>query len=199
DAEWLAGLVVRLLPAEPEPLGLLALIRLHLARWPARLDAAGRLVLLEHQDRSRWDRQAIGDASRLIQRAARLGPPGRFQVQAAIAAVHCEAPAWEATDWPQLLALYTLLAELDPSPVVRLNRAVAVWHVAGAGPALRQVEALAGPLDTYHLFHATRAVLLRELERPSEAAAADTRALALTTNPGERALIEARLGSSPPG
>ena len=196
DAEWLAGLLVRLVPAEPEPLGLLALIRLHLARWRARLDARGHLVLLEHQDRDLWDRNAIADAGRLIRRAAQLGRPGRYQVQAAIAAVHCEAPSWEATDWPQLLALYTLLTRLDPSPVVRLNRAIALRHVAGATEALGAVDELAGQLQGYHLFHATRAVLLRDLERPSEAAESDTRALALTSNPGERALIEERLAGA---
>ena len=193
DAEWLAGLLVRLAPAEPEPLGLLALIRLHLARWPARLDAHGRLVLLEHQDRELWDREATADAGRLIRRAAQLGRPGRYQVQAAIAAVHCEARTWEDTDWRQLLALYTLLTSLDPSPVVRLNRAIALRHVAGPTKALGAVDELAGQLGGYHLFHATRAVLMRDLERPSEAAEADTRALALTSNPAERALIEARL------
>ena len=135
DAEWLAGLLVRLLPDEPEPLGLLALMRLHLARWPARLDAQGHLVLLEHQDRARWDRPAIAAAVRLIQRAAERGRPGPYQLQAAIAAVHCEAPSWEATDWPQLLGLYTLLAALDPSPVVRLNGAIALRQIV-AGPRL---------------------------------------------------------------
>lgn len=196
DAEWLAGLLVRLVPAEPEPLALLALVRLHLARWRARLDGRGHLVLLEHQDRDLWDRKSIAEAGRLIRRAAQLGPPGPYQVQAAIAAVHCEAPSWEATDWPQVLALYTLLTRLDASPIVRLNRAIALRHVAGATEALSAVDELAGQLQGYHLYHATRAVLLRELERPSEAAEADTRALALTSNPGERALIEARLASA---
>jgi predicted RNA polymerase sigma factor len=193
DAEWLAALLVRLLPDEPEPLGLLALIRLHLARWPARLDARGRLVLLEHQDRSLWDRRAIAEAARLIRRAAAAGRPGPYQVQAAIAAVHCEAPAWEDTDWPQVLALYTMLAALDRSPVVRLNRAIALSHVAGAAEALAEVDRLRDQLDRYHLFHATRAVLLRDLGREPEAVAADRRALALTANRAERALIEERL------
>jgi len=196
DADWLAGLLVRLLPDEPEPLGLLALIRLHLARWPARLDAQGRLVLLEHQDRSLWDRRAIADAARLIQRAAGLGRPGPYQLHAAIAAVHCEARAWEDTDWPQVLGLYTLLAALDPSPVVRLNRAIALRHVAGAATALVEVDKLRDLLDRYHLFHATRAVLLRELDRKPEATSADKQALELTTNWAERALIEERLAGS---
>jgi len=196
DAEWLAGLLVRLLPDEPEPLGLLALIRLHLARWPARLDAQGRLVLLEHQDRSLWDRRAIADAARLIQRAAGLGRPGPYQLHAAIAAVHCEARAWEDTDWPQVLGLYTLLAALDPSPVVRLNRAIALRHVAGAATALVEIDKLRDSLDRYHLFHATRAVLLRDLGRKPEATSADKQALELTTNRAERALIEERLAGS---
>jgi RNA polymerase sigma-70 factor (ECF subfamily) len=110
-------------------------MRLHLARWRARLDAQGHLVLLEHQDRARWDRPAIAAAVRLIQRAAERGRPGPYQLQAAIAAVHCEAPSWEATDWPQLLGLYTLLAALDPSPVVRLNGAIALRQIV-AGPRL---------------------------------------------------------------
>ena len=196
DAEWLAGLVVRLLPDEPEPLGLLALIRLHLARWPARLDGQGRLVLLEHQDRSLWDRRAIADAGRLIQRAAAMGRPGRYQLDAAIAAVHCEAARWEDTDWPQVLALYTMLAGLDPSPVVRLNRAIALRHVAGPARALAEVDGLGAALDRYHLFHATRAALLRDLGREPEAAAADRRALELATNPAERTLLEERLARS---
>jgi RNA polymerase sigma-70 factor (ECF subfamily) len=193
DAEWLAGLLVRLLPDEPEPLGLLALIRLHLARWPARLDAGGRLVLLEDQDRTLWDRTAIARAGRLIERAAAAGRPGRYQVQAAIAAVHCEASSWPATDWPQVLTLYTLLAELDPSPVVRLNRAIALSHVAGPAEALAEVDALAAALTRYHLFHATRAALLRDLGREAEAVDADAAALALATNPAERTLLAERL------
>jgi predicted RNA polymerase sigma factor len=196
DAEWLAGLVVRLVPDEPEPLGLLALIRLHLARWPARLDARGRLVMLGDQDRSLWDRGAIAGAVRLIERAAALGGPRPYQVQAAIAAVHCEAATWDDTDWRQLLALYSVLAVLDRSPVVRLNRAIALSHVAGPAEALAEVDPLRDALERYHLFHATRAVLLRELGRASEAAAADTVALELATNRAERALIEERLADS---
>ena len=193
DAEWLAGLLVRLLPDQPEPLGLLALIRLHLARWPARLDSEGRLVLLEHQDRSRWDRRAIAEATRLIERAAGLGELGPYQLQAAIAAVHCEAASWDETDWPQILALYTMLLKLDPSPVVRLNRAIALRQVAGPAEALAEVDRLQDSLGRYHLFHATRAALLRDLGRPSEAAAADNLALELATNPAERNLLKERL------
>ncbi len=193
DAEWLAELVVRLLPDEPEPLGLLALIRLHLARWSARLDGQGRLVLLEHQDRSLWDRRAIAEAARLIHRAAALHRLGPYQVQAAIAAVHCEAPSWEATDWREILGLYTMLLALDPSPVVRLNRAIARSHVEGPGQALAEIDEVRNRLDNYHLFHATRSVLLRDLGREAEAVAAGRRASALTTNSAEQALIERRL------
>lgn len=196
DAEWLAGLMVRLLPDEPEPLGLLALIRLHLARWPARLDGTGRLVLLQHQDRSLWDRRAIAEAVRVIQRAAALGRPGPYQLEAAIAAVHCEASTWEETDWPQLLGLYTMLAALDRSPVVRLNRAIVLRHLAGSAEALAEVDRLRGSLDRYHLFHATRAALLRDLGREPEADIADRKALELTANPAEQALIEERLTGS---
>jgi RNA polymerase sigma-70 factor (ECF subfamily) len=197
DAEWLASLLTRLLPGEPEPLGLLALIRLHLSRWPARLDARGRLVLLHHQDRSLWDRRAIREAVALIERAAAVRRPGRYQVEAMIAALHCEAPSWESTDWPQVLALYSLLAEIDPSPVVALNRAIARRYAGGPAAALADVDGLADQLREYHLFHATRAALLRDLGRRSEAALADAAALALTRNSGERALLEERLWPKP--
>lgn len=193
DAEWLAGLLVRLLPREPEPLGLLALIRLHLARWPTRLDASGRLVLLEHQDRSLWDRKRIAQAIGLIEQAAAHNRPGPYQLEAAIAAVHCEAPRWEDTDWPQVCALYDMLLALDASPVVKLNRAIALRHVKGADAALAEVGQLGAVLDRYYLFHATRAALLRDTGRPAEAALADRQALRLTGNPAERKLIEERL------
>ncbi len=193
DAEWLAGLVVRLLPAEPEPLGLLALMRLHLARADARFDAQGHLVLLEDQDRSRWDRQAIAAAGELVAKAAAMGRPGPYQLQAAIAAVHGESPSWAATDWPQVLGLYELLLRHLDTPVVRLNRAIALWQLAGPGPALAELEALEGRLDGYHLFHATRGELLRRLGREPEALAAHRRALELTANPAERELQLRRL------
>ncbi|PZR93129.1 MAG: RNA polymerase subunit sigma-24 [Candidatus Nephthysia bennettiae] len=196
DAEWLASLLVSLLPDEPEPLGLLALIRLHLARWPARVDASGRLVVLEQQDRSLWDRRLIADAVRLLERAAAPGPLGPYQIEAAIAAVHCEARKWADTDWSQVLALYGLLLAIDPSPVVALNRAIAIRYVEGPAQALETVDELRGSLDGYHLFHATRAALLRDLGHTGEAAEAERRGLALTDNPAERALIVERLGSS---
>lgn len=194
DAEWLAGLLVNLLPNEPEPQGLLALIRLHLARWPARLNAAGEFVLLEDQDRSLWDRRQIDDALRLLERAAAHGKPGRYQLEAAIAGAHCEAPTWAATNWPQILEFYTLLTEFDATPVVGLNRAIAMRYVLGSTRALEEVDRLADRLDGYYLFHATRAALLKDLGRQSESAQADARALQLTSNPAERALLHQRLG-----
>ncbi|MBV9131960.1 MAG: RNA polymerase sigma factor [Chloroflexi bacterium] len=193
DAEWLAGLLVNLLPDEPEPQGLLALIRLHLARWQARVDANGDFVLLEHQDRSLWDRKQIADALHLLARAAAHGRPGRYQLEAAIAGAHCEAPTWAATNWQQILDFYTLLMQFDDSPVVALNRAIPTRHVHGAVRALEEVDRLTESLAGYHLFHATRAALLKDLGRHAEAAEADARALELTRNPAERTLLERRL------
>jgi RNA polymerase sigma-70 factor (ECF subfamily) len=193
DAEWLAALLTRLLPTQPEPLGLLALIRLHLARAAARFDRAGDLVLFEDQDRSLWDRAAIASAIKLIERAASFGRPGPYQVQAAITALYAEAPSWQETDWMQALLLYELLVRLDPSPVARLNRAIALERVAGADEALSAVDELSADLNTYHLFHATRGRLLEQLGRGDEAAGAYRAALELTSNPAERALLQRRL------
>jgi RNA polymerase sigma-70 factor (ECF subfamily) len=193
DAEWLCALLSRLMPREPEVLGLLALMRLHLARADARFDVHGGLVLLEHQDRARWHRSEIAGAVRVLERAASFKRPGPYQLQAAIAAVHCEAPTFAATDWHQIVRLYERLYELAPSPVVRLNGAVALSHVAGPGMGLAELDAVANQLDGYHLLHAARAVLLRQLGREDEARAADARALELTTNPAEQDVIRARL------
>jgi RNA polymerase sigma factor (sigma-70 family) len=193
DAEWLAALLTRLLPTEPEPLGLLALIRLHLARSAARFDGAGNLVLFEEQDRSRWDRSAIAAAIKLIERAASFGSPGPYQVQAAIAALYAEAPSWEETDWWQALLLYEFLVRLDPSPVARLNRAIALERVAGAEEALAAVDELGEELSAYHLFHATRGRLLEQLGRDADAVTAYEGALQLAANPAERSLLERRL------
>ncbi len=194
DAEWLAGLLVGWLPSEPEPLGLLSLIQLHLSRWPARFDTAGRLVLLSEQDRGRWDRRRIASAVALIERAATLHRLGPYQLEAAIAAVHAEAPSWQDTDFRQLLALYDLLAALDRSPVVLLNRAVVLAELAGPAAALAEVDSLSAALGGYHLFYATRAALLRRLGRAAEAAAADREALRRTANAAEAALLTERLG-----
>jgi len=199
DAEWLARLLVRLLPDRPEAMGLLALVRLHRARRAARFDAAGRLVLLRDQDRSLWDRLAIAAASELLLGAMASGKPGPYQLQAAIAACHAEAPSWEATDWRQVLLLYDALLLLTPTAVVRLNRAIAVSHGVGVAEAMEEVEPLEPALRGYHLFHATRAELLRRLGRPAEAHQADRRALALTRNPAERLLLEERLTASASG
>ncbi|HXO58977.1 MAG TPA: sigma-70 family RNA polymerase sigma factor [Candidatus Acidoferrum sp.] len=193
DAAWLAGLMVRLMPDEPEALGLLALMRLHLARAGARFDAAGNLVLLQDQDRGRWEQERITSAIVLLQRAAALHRTGPYQVQAAIAACHAEARTWRETDWQQIVALYDALIELMPSPVVELNRAIARRYRDGAGSALDDVDRLAEALDGYYLFHATRAELLRDLGREPEARAALVRALELTANPAERALLQKRL------
>ena len=199
EAEQLAELLTRLMPREPEPLGLLALMRLHLARLPARFDDAGRIVRLRDQDRGRWDAAAIAAAIRLLRRAASLGRPGPYQIQAAILAVHAEAPSWDVTDWPQIVALYDLLLRHDDTPVIRLNRLIAVAAVDGPQAALAMAEPLAGALGCYHLFHATRAELLRALGRDAEAGAADRQALRLAGNPAERALITSRLGGGPAG
>jgi len=193
DAAWLAGLMVRLMPNEPEALGLLALMRLHLARAAARFDNAGNLVLLQDQDRGRWDQERIASAIVLLQRAATLPRTGPYQLQAAIAACHAEAQTWGETDWQQIVALYDALLELMPSPVVELNRAIARRYRDGASAALDDTDRLADALDGYYLFHATRAELLRDLGREPEARAALTRALELTANPAERALLQKRL------
>jgi len=193
DARWLAELLARLMPAEPEVLGLGALIRLHRARTWSRFDDRGRLVMLRNQDRSRWDRAEIGSAVDLLVRAVRMRRPGPYQLQAATVACHAESPSWEATDWLQILLLYDALLRHAPSAVIRLHRAVAASRVLGPGPALAEVDALAPDLGRYHLYHATRAELLRELGRPAEARQADTTALGLTGNSAERALLEQRL------
>ncbi|MFI9550494.1 RNA polymerase sigma factor [Nonomuraea endophytica] len=194
DAEWLAALLANLVPGEPEVAGLLALIRLHRARGPARFDDRGRLVLLTDQDRSRWDHQAIEQATALLTRAARAHRrPGPYQLQAAIAACHAEAQSFADTDWAQILVLYDMLAHFAPSPITRLHRAIAVRHVHDAATALAEVDALEHDLAAYALWHATRAELLRELGQAEQARACDERALELTTNPAQQALLADRL------
>ena len=193
DAEWLGSLLHQLMPAEPEVMGLLALIRLHRARAAGRFDPDGGLVLLQHQDRTLWDREAIADAARLLTRAARLHRPGPYQLQAAIVACHAEAERWQDTDWEQIVLLYDMLLHLAPSPVTRLHRAIALRYTAGAQAAMTELDALAGVLAEYHLYHASRAELLRELGHPGQARAADRRALELTANPAEQAVLQQRL------
>ena len=193
DADWLAGLLHQLMPTEPEVAGLLALIRLHRARAAARFGGNGEIVLLQDQDRSLWDRQAIADAVRLLTRAARRQRPGPYQLQAAIVACHAEAERWEDTDWEQIVLLYDMLLHLAPSPVTRLHRAIAVRYAIGPRKAMAELDDLAGLLGEYHLYHASRAELLRELGQPEQARAADQRALELTANPAEQAVLHQRL------
>jgi RNA polymerase sigma-70 factor (ECF subfamily) len=196
EAIRLGRLVRTLMAPEPPPeaTALLALMLLHDSRRHARLDAAGDLVLLEEQDRSRWDRQQIAEALPLVEEAFR-GGSGPFALQAAIAALHCQAARAEDTDWPQILGLYTLLERVQPSPIVSLNRAVAVAMVEGPQPALALIDTLAasGTLDRYHLLHAARADLLRRLGSSAEAAQSYARALELVTNDSERRFLERRL------
>ena len=196
EAIRLTRLLASLMHDEPEILGLLALMLLHDARSGARTSEFGDLVLLEDQDRSRWDHAKIDEGGALVERALRHGRPGYYQLQAAIAAVHDEAATTGETDWPQIALLYRELMAFAPSPVVELNQAVAVTMTDGPALGLAMVDALAaeGRLDDYLYLHATRADLLRRLGRRSEAAAAYERALGLATNATERRFLERRLG-----
>jgi RNA polymerase sigma-70 factor, ECF subfamily len=190
------GRLVRALMAPPpaEATALLALMLLHDARREARLDDRGDVVLLEDQDRGRWNQLQIAEALPLVEEGLR-GGSGPFALQAAIAALHCQAERAEDTDWPQIVRLYELLERLQPSPIVSLNRAAAIAMVDGPRPALALVDELAaaGDLDRYHLLHAARADLLRRLGAPAEAARSYTRALELVTNEAERRFLERRL------
>jgi RNA polymerase sigma factor (sigma-70 family) len=179
----------RLMPREPEVLGLLALLLLHESRAPARFDGWGRLIRLAEQDRGLWDKELAAEAISLLDRAIALRRPGPYQVQAAIAALHAQAPSYEQTDWRQIRLLYDRLAALAPSPVVLLNRAVATRYTIGPRSALAEIEPLAAELDGYHLFHALRAGLLTVLGRDEEAREASERALTLAANPAERELL----------
>jgi len=180
--------------APSEVSGLLALMLLHDSRRDARSDDSGDLIVLEEQDRSRWNRHQIAEALPLVEEALR-GGPGPFAVEAAIAALHCEAARAQETDWPQIVRLYDVLERLQPSPIVSLNRAVAVAMAEGPRPALALIDQLAatGELDGYHLLHATRADLLRRLGKSADAAASYERALALVSNKSERRFLERRL------
>jgi RNA polymerase sigma-70 factor (ECF subfamily) len=199
EAIRLARLLAGLMPDEPEALGLLALMLLHDARRAARLDAAGELVPLEEQDRTAWDRTEIDQGVEILDRALRRGRPGAYQVQAAIAACHTTAAVPADTDWPQIAGLYRRLAELVPSPVVELNRAVAVAMADGPAAGLALVEELAagGALRDYHLLPATRADLLRRLGRSAEAAQAYREALELAATDAERRYLTRRLTDLP--
>lgn len=194
----LARLLRELMPDEREVRGLLALLLVNHARRTTRTDEDGRLLLLEEQDRSAWDREAIAEADRLVVEALRGGNPGRFGLQAAIAALHATAPTYADTDWDQILLLYDALLRVWPSPVVALNRAVAVAIVDGPEVALRDIEDLerAGRLAGYRYLPAIKADLLRRLDRRVEAAAAYHQALELTDNETERAFLTRRLAES---
>ncbi|PRY34775.1 RNA polymerase sigma factor [Umezawaea tangerina] len=191
----LARMLRHLLPGEREVGGLLALLLVHQARRATRTDAAGRLLRLEDQDRSAWDRDLIAEADRLVVATLSAGPPGRFAVQAAIAALHAQAPSYPETDWPQILTLYDVLARLWPSPVVALNRAVAVAFVAGPEAALAEVEALErdGRLAGYRYLPSTKADLLHRLGRDAEAVEAYRAALALSDNAAEQEFLADRI------
>lgn len=195
EAIRLGRVLGELMPDEPEVLGLLALMLLHDARRPARVDPSGALVLLEDQDRSLWDADRVTEGVALLERALRMRRIGPYQVQAAIAAVHDEAAISGATDWRQIEALYRELARLAPSPVVDLNRAVATAMAGDVARGLELVDAIAatGSLDEYHLLHAARADLLRRLGRNDDAADAYRRALELTANETERSFLARRL------
>lgn len=190
EAVRLGRLLAELMPDEPEVTGLLALMLLVESRRPARQDDAGELVPLPEQDRGRWDRELTAEGQSLVRRCLRLGRPGPYQIQAAIQAVHSDAPTSQATDWYQIRQLYDHLLAIAPSPVVALNRAVAVAGIDGPAPALDLVDAL--DLDGYHVFHAVRADLLRRLGRHTEAVREYESALALAENPAERAYLERR-------
>jgi RNA polymerase sigma-70 factor, ECF subfamily len=194
EAIRLGRLLVELVP-EPEVLGLLALLLLQDSRRAARATAEGELILLADQDRSRWDRARIAEGTALLRRAISSGEIGPYGLQAAIAAAHAEAPTAEATDWDRIVGLYDLLARADPSPVVELNRAVAVAMRDGPAAGLARIDPLlaGGRLDTYHLAHAARADLLRRLGRTADARAAYQRALDLARQRPERRFLERRL------
>jgi RNA polymerase sigma-70 factor (ECF subfamily) len=190
----LSRLLRELMPDEPEVAGLLALMLLTDARRPTRVDGAGDLVLLADQDRTRWNRALVDEGAALVTEALRRsgGAPGPYQLQAAIAACHATSPSYDDTDWHQIAELYGLLERRAPSPVVSLNRAVAVAERDGPAAGLLMVEAVDG-LDTFHLWHAARADLLRRLDRPTDAADAYRAALACEPSPAERRFLERRL------
>ena len=196
EAIRLGRLVQTLMAPQPpsEVVGLVALMLLHDSRRGARSDDNGNLIALEEQNRSRWNRRQISEALPLVEEALR-GGPGPFAVEAAISALHCEAAKAEDTDWPQIVRLYDVLERLQPSPIVSLNRAVAVAMVEGPLPALALIDRLAatGELHSYHLLHAARADLLRRIGSSAEAAASYERALALVNNESERRFLERRV------
>jgi RNA polymerase sigma-70 factor (ECF subfamily) len=192
EAIRLGRMLASLMPGEPETLGLTALMMFHDSRHAARVEH-GTLVLLEDQDRSRWDRLEIAAASDLLDRALEAGRAGPYQVQAAIASLHATAPRPDATDWQQIVMLYDSLHRLQPGPVVALNRAVAVAMAAGPSAGLSEMEPLAADLDGYHLFHAARADLLRRHGDDDSALRAYQKALVLASNEVEREFLQRRI------
>lgn len=197
EAIRLGRVLVELMPDEPEAMGLLALMLLTEARRPTRTDAAGDLVLLTNQDRSTWDHALIDEGHALVRACLRRNDPGPYQVQAAINAVHTDAATAADTDWRQVVALYDQLLALSPTPVARLNRAVAVAEVDGPLVGLELVRRLAGELEAFHSWHVVHAELLRRLGRSDAARGAYERAIALTGNARERDHLRARLLSLP--
>jgi predicted RNA polymerase sigma factor len=194
EAVRLGGMLVELMPNEPEVLGLLALMELQASRASARVDGDGNLVLLADQDRVRWDRARIERGLAWLERAGPVERAGPYQLQAAIAACHARAVSWEATDWPRIVSLYATLAAVAPSPVVELNRAAAIGMAEGPAAGLAALDRMDGTaLRTYHLFPAARADFLRRLGRSVEAAAEYRAALELVDNARERAFLTTRL------
>lgn len=199
EAIRLARLLRELMPDEPEAAGLLALLLLTHARRPARLDAAGELVPLDEQDRARWDGVLIAEGHNLVRACLRRNRPGRYQLQAAIAAVHADAPTFGDTDWSQIIALYDQLAAVDPSPIVAVHRAVAIGEFAGAATGLAAMEDIAGhrALQRYAVYHAARGLLLRRVGRETEARAAYDDAIRLSDNPAELRDLRRRRSNGP--
>jgi RNA polymerase sigma-70 factor (ECF subfamily) len=196
EAIRLGRVLTQLMPDEPEAWGLLALMLLHDSRRDARTGADGALVVLDEQDRTQWHREQIGEGVAIVERALRMRRPGPYQIQAAIGALHAGSSRAEDTDWAQIAALYGALSQIDASPIVELNRGVAVGMATTPADGLAIVDAIAasGELTSYHLLHAARADLLRRAGRRSEAAEAYRSALALTSNGVERRYLERRLG-----
>ena len=195
EAIRLGRLLLRLFRAEPEIMALVALMLLQHARAAARFDASGAAILLDDQDRARWDPKLIAEGLALLDKAMRHGRPGPYQVQAAIAALHARSPSAERTDWAGIERLYATLEHMEPSPVVTLNRAVAVMKAQGAEPALAMIEPLASQLSGYFYFHGLKGALLKQLGRASEARAAFSQAVSLANTPAEAAHIRGQIES----
>src|ERR1700693_1137320 len=193
DALWLTRLVAKLMPDQPEVMGLLALMTLRIARSNARFDDSGEMVLLPDQDRRLWDGVAIAEGIQLLERAGAMRASGPYQIQGAIAALHSEARSWEETDWHQIVVLYDSLVRMAEHPVVRLNRAVTLSHFGSPAQGLGEINDLAMSLEGYHLFHAARADLLDRVGEPALARDARLRALELCQNPAERSLLERKI------